>query len=111
MDAKKRQPIGVELVKRGIVTEKDIENALQYQKDYPSKKLGDILYILNVCDPNTLIEAIGDILGEKGVLLTGDKIKVRLTDYFSLDVAQKNKVIPFEVANRKNKSMFCKYCK
>ena len=26
MDARKRQPIGVELVKRGIVKEKDIEN-------------------------------------------------------------------------------------
>ena len=27
MDMRKRQPIGVELVKRGIVTEKDIEKA------------------------------------------------------------------------------------
>ena len=80
MDAKKRQPIGVELVKRGIVKEKDIENALQYQREHPDKKLGDILYLLNVCDANTLIEAIGDIIGEKGILLTGDKIKVKLTD-------------------------------
>ena len=28
MDMRKRQPIGVELVKRGIVTEKDIETIL-----------------------------------------------------------------------------------
>ena len=111
MDARKRQPLGVELVKRGIVKEKDIENALIYQKEHPKRKIGDILYILNVCDPNILIEAIGDILGERGILLTGNTIKVKLTDYFSLDVAQKNKVIPFEVANRKNKSMFCKHCK
>ena len=100
MDAKKRQPLGVELVKRGIVKEKDIENALQYQKDHPSKKIGDILNILNVCEPSILIEAIGDILGEKGVLLTGNTIKVKLTDYFSLDVAKKNKAVPFEVSNR-----------
>ena len=73
MDAKKRQPIGVELVKRGIVTERDIENALQYQRDHPSRKLGDILYILKACDPEKLIEAIGDILGERGILLTGEK--------------------------------------
>ena len=92
MDARKRQPIGVELVKRGIVKEKDIENALQYQREHPDKKMGDILYQLNICEPNILIEAIGDIIGEKGILLTGDKIKVKLTDYFSLDVAQKNKV-------------------
>ena len=49
MDLKRRQPIGVELVKRGIVTENDIEKALEYQREHPKKKLGDILYILEVC--------------------------------------------------------------
>ena len=48
MDLKRRQPIGVELVKRGIVTENDIEKALEYQREHPKKKLGDILYILEV---------------------------------------------------------------
>ena len=52
MDMRKRQPIGVELVKRGIVTEKDIEKALEYQREHPNRKLGDILYILDVCDPD-----------------------------------------------------------
>lgn len=106
MEVKKRQPIGVELVKRGIVKEKDIENAIQYQSDHPSKKLGDILYILNACEPNKLIQAIGDILGEKGILLTGDKIKVKITDFFSYDIAQKNKAIPFEVTAGKIKVCF-----
>lgn len=106
MEARKRQPIGVELVKRGVVTEKDIDNALQYQREHPDKKLGDILYRLNVCEPNKLIQEIGDIIGEKGILLTGERIKVKLTDYFSLDVAQKNKVIPFEVVSGKIKVCF-----
>lgn len=111
MDKRRSQPIGVELVKRGIVKEADINNALQYQREHTDKKIGDILYLLNVCDAQVLIEAIGDIIGEKGILLTPDKIKVQLTDYFSLDVAKKNKVLPFEVNNRKNKSMFCQYRK
>lgn len=106
MDTKKRQPIGVELVKRGVVKENDIDKALQYQREHPDKKLGDILYRLNVCEPNKLIEEIGDIIGEKGILLTGERIKVKLTDYFSLDVAQKNKVIPFEVGSGKIKVCF-----
>ena len=62
MNVRRRQPIGVELVKRGIVTETDIENALEYQKDHPSKKIGDILYTLNACEPNKLIAAIGEVL-------------------------------------------------
>ena len=56
------QPIGIELVKKGLVTEQDIEKALDYQKKYPRKKLGDIINILNLCDPNILIEEIGEIL-------------------------------------------------
>ena len=42
MEMRRKQPIGVELVKRGIVTEGDIEAALQYQRDHQNQKLGDI---------------------------------------------------------------------
>ena len=106
MDTRKRQPIGVELVKRGIVNQRDIENALHYQREHPDKKIGDILYLINATDPNELIGAIGEIIGERGILLTSDKIKLKLTDYFSLDVAQKNKAIPFEVVSGKIKVCF-----
>ncbi len=106
MDIRRRQPIGVELVRRGIVTEEDINNALDYQKQNPNKKIGDILYSLNVCDPNELIEAIGDIVGTKGILLTSSNIKIRLTDYISTDLALANKVVPFEVAAGKIKVCF-----
>lgn len=106
MDMRRRQPIGVELVKRGIVTENDIEEALKYQREHPNKKLGDILYILDVCEPNKLIEAIGEILGTKGIILNSRTIKVKLTDYISLDVAKKNKAIPFEVNSGKIKVCF-----
>ena len=37
MEMKRRLPMGVELVKRGIVKESDIENALQEQKKNPNK--------------------------------------------------------------------------
>ena len=106
MEMRRRQPIGVELVKRQIVTENDIERALEYQRQHPSKKIGDILYILDVCDPYKLIEAIGDILGTKGILLTNRNMKVKLTDYMSLDVAKKYKAIPFEVSSGKVKVCF-----
>ena len=106
MDLKRRQPLGVDLVKRGIVGEADIEKALQYQREHPNRKLGDILYILDLCDPNQLIEAIGDILGTKGILLNSDTIRVDLTEYMSLDIAKKNKVVPFEVSSGKIKVCF-----
>ena len=106
MEMRRRQPIGVELVKRGIVTEKDIDRALEYQRQHTDKKLGDILYIQNACEPTKLIQAIGEIVGTKGILLTGRNVKVRLTDYISLDVAKKYKAIPFEVTSGKIKVCF-----
>ena len=106
MDMRKRQPIGVELVKKGIVTETDIENALKYQKSHPDKKIGDILYIINACNPIKLIEAIGEIMGTKGILLNNSLIKIKITDYISLDIAKKNKVVPFEVSSGKIKVCF-----
>ena len=32
MDLKRRQPIGIELVKKGIVTEEQVKVAIDYQK-------------------------------------------------------------------------------
>ncbi len=106
MEIKRRQPIGVELVKRGIVTEGDIERALDYQKQHPSRKIGDILYILDVCDPNKLIQAIGEILGTRGIILNNRTLKLDVTKYISLDVAKRNKAIPFEIEAGKVKVCF-----
>lgn len=102
----KRQPIGIELVKRGIVTESDIEKALDYQKTHPSKKIGDILNILELCDPNILINAIADILDEKGLYLLENDIRISVLDYISLDLMRKNKAVPFEIASGKIKVCF-----
>lgn len=106
MEMRRRLPIGVELVKRGVVTETDIEKALEYQRNHPNTKLGDILHILNVCEADILIQNIAEILGEKGVLLTGNTIKIKPTDYLLLDICKKNKCVPFEVANGKIKVCF-----
>ena len=106
MDLKKRQPIGIELVKRGVVKEADIERALQYQKEHPEQKIGDILNTLKVADSETLINAIADIEGEKGIVLKPENVGINVQDYISLDVAKQNKAVPFEVEPGKIKVCF-----
>lgn len=106
MDLRRRQPIGVELVKRGIVKEQDIEKALEFQRNNPEKKLGDCIYELDLCDSQELIEAIGEITGTKGILLRGDTLKIKLTEYLPIEVAAKNHAIPFEVVGSKIKVCF-----
>lgn len=96
MDSKKRQPLGIELVKKGIVSEEDIEKALDYQKAEPKKKIGDILNILRLCDPYILINAIGEILDEKAIFLREADLRINMLDYISIDIAKQYKAIPFE---------------
>ena len=102
----KKQPLGIELVKKGIVTENNIQEALDYQKEHPRKKLGDIINILGLCDPYVLIDAMGQILEEKAIYLTDTDIKINITDFISLDLIKQNKAVPFEIAAGKIKVCF-----
>ncbi len=106
MEMRKNIPIGIELVKKGLITEDDIQVALNYQKENPDKKMGDILYILNICDPQKLIDSIGEILGEKSILLKSSDIKIDFLEYISLDIAEKYKAIPFEIVGSRIKVCF-----
>ena len=102
----RRQPIGIELVRRGVINENDIQKALEYQKSHPNQKIGDILNILGLCDSYRLIQAIGEILGEKSMLLTKQDININLDDYISFDVLKKNRAIPFEIEGGRIKVCF-----
>lgn len=106
MEKLNKQPLGIELVKRGVVTERDIIKAIEYQKNEPQKKIGDILNILQVCDSEKLIRTIGDILDEKAILLAEKHIKVNFLEYISIDIASQNKAIPFEESFGKIKVCF-----
>ena len=106
MDNRRNQPIGIELVKRGIATEDDINKALEYQRTHPNKRIGDLLNELGLCEPRELINAIGEIIGEKAIYLTAADIKIDVTNYISLDIARKNNAIPFDVDTGKIKVCF-----
>lgn len=89
-----------------MVTEADINKALDYQKTHPNKKIGDIIKELGLCDPTVLINAMGEILNEKAINLGLADVQVDLLDYMSLDVAKQNRVIPFAVESGKIKVCF-----
>ncbi len=101
-----KKPIGVELVKRGIVKESDIETAIEYQKQHPGKKIGDILNILNLCPQKELIEAMGEILGENVIVLNSDDIKIQTSEYLPLNIAKACKAIMFEIIGKRAKVCF-----
>ena len=106
IETKRKAPMGIELVRRGIAKEEDVQKAIEYQRENPGRKIGDILHILDLCDQNALIEAIGDILNEKGMILRYADISLNITEYISLDVAKQNKAIPFAIIGGKIKVCF-----
>ena len=102
----RKQPLGIELVKRGVVTGDDIEKALKYQEAHRDRKLGDILYILKVSDSEELIKNVSEILGVKGVVLKYNDISDELIEYIPFDVMKRNQAIPFGIDNGKIKVAF-----
>ena len=99
MATNQRQPLGIELVRRGIVKQEDIKEALAYQSIHTKEKLGDILYDLKLANPIILLKAMGEILGEKTLFLTDADIKIDVSKYISIDTAREAGAIPFEVEN------------
>ena len=106
MEIKRKQPLGIELVRKGIVTGENIEQALEYQQKNPNVKLGDALALLGVVNPEILIKAVAEILGQKGMYLRYDNVSINITEYISLDLMKKYKAVPFEVEGGKIKVCF-----
>lgn len=106
MDIKRRQPLGIELVKKGLVTGDNIQKALEYQEKNPNVKIGDALAILQLADPEVLIKAVAEILGQKGIYLKYGNIGIDIAAYLPLDLMKRYKAIPFEVEGGKIKVCF-----
>ena len=102
----KKGPIGIELVRRGIVTQDDITKALEYQKENPKMKIIEIINELGLCNEYTLIDALGEILDEKSIILTMNDININISEYISLDVVKQNKAVPFDITGNKVKVCF-----
>ncbi|MCI9274898.1 MAG: type II/IV secretion system protein [Clostridia bacterium] len=106
MDVNRRQPIGIELVKRGVVSQAEIKTALDYQKQHPDAKLGDIIHDLKLCDERKLLAAIGEIFGEKTMLIHPHDIKVQIDEFISPDTLKQNSAVLFDVEDGKAKVCF-----
>lgn len=93
---KKNVPLGVYLIRKNLITERDIDTALAYQKEHPEKKLGEIFHILNLCSDEELLTALAERLNCKHIILpknTFDKFKA--SDFIPYDTMRQHKVVPF----------------
>ena len=102
----KRAPLGIELVRRGIITEKDIDTACAYKREHPKMKLGEIFHVLKLASDEDLLNVIGEQLGVKPIMIDPASIDIKFTDYVSMDIVRQHKVLPFAVEGNKVKVAF-----
>lgn len=106
MDSKRKGPIGIELVRRGVLTQSDIDKALEYQRRNPNKKIIEIISILNLCDQYVLLQVLGEILNEKAIMFSNNDVKIEVKNYISLDMAKKYQAVPYEINGDRIKVCF-----
>ena len=92
-------PVGLELVKRGVLTDTEVKKALEYQVLHPGMRLVDIIEKLGITDRKLLLEETGKIFGVEGIDIKPEDITVSITEYYPLDIAKITKAIPFAVNN------------
>ena len=102
----KKAPLGVELIRRGLIKDSDINEAVSYQKQHPGVRLGEAFHILKVCPDKLLLDVIGEQLGVPAIILDPISMTFKFTDYLSMDIVKQHKVMPFEIESNKLKVAF-----
>lgn len=101
----KNNPLGVDLVKTGVITESQLDEALKFQKSHPDMKLGEIIDSQNMCDKNELLTALAKKIGEKAVKIDST-LDFDYKKYIPRDSVIANKAMPFGIEGNTVKVAF-----
>ncbi|MBQ9314757.1 MAG: Flp pilus assembly complex ATPase component TadA [Clostridia bacterium] len=104
--AKNRPPLGVELIRRGLIKDSDINEAVNYQKAHPGVKLGEAFHMLKLVPDKELLDVIAEQIEAKPIILDPISMTFKFTDYLSMDIVKQHKVMPFEIEGNKLKIAF-----
>jgi type IV pilus assembly protein PilB len=96
----RKNPIGLEFIKRGILTDVQVTRVLEYQKDHRELKFGEIVDILDMCDKTELLEVLSNKLQYEGVMLDG-KLDIIPVDYLPRDIIINYRALPFSLEGNK----------
>ncbi|MEG1008489.1 MAG: ATPase, T2SS/T4P/T4SS family [Clostridia bacterium] len=104
----KKNPIGLEFIKKGLLTEMQVARILEYQKEHKELKFGEIADILDMCDKSELLEVISDKLQIQGVMLSSD-LNINPVDYLPRDIIINYRALPFKVDGNRVSIAFANY--
>ncbi len=96
----RKNPIGLEFIKKGLLSDVQVNRVLEYQKDHRDLKFGEIVDILDMCDKNELLEIISNKLQYEGVMLD-EKLNIVPVDYLPRDIIINYRALPFALDGNK----------
>lgn len=101
----KKSPIGVEFIKRGLLTDAQVDRVLEYQKQHRELKFAEIVDILDMCDKNKLLETLADKIQVTPVMLDND-LDINPVQFLPRDIIINYKALPFELEGNTLKVAF-----
>lgn len=101
----RRTPIGIEFIKKGLLTESQVDRVLDYQKEHKDLKFGEIVDILDMCDKGQLLEVISSKIGITPVMLA-DNVEINPVQYLPRDIIINYKSFPFAIEGNTLKVAF-----
>jgi type IV pilus assembly protein PilB len=95
---RQKNKLGMTLIHQGVITQQQLTEALEYQKD-SGEKLGKILVKLGFCSKNDIAHALEAQTGIKYISLSDFKYSSALEAYIQPDLMSKFMVLPIKVEN------------
>ena len=92
----RKNPIGAEFIKRGLLTELQVDKVLSYQKEHKDLKFGEVVDILDMCDKSELLDALAYKIQVTPVMLD-EKLSINPVNFLPRDIIINYKVLPFEL--------------
>ncbi|MGB4984755.1 MAG: GspE/PulE family protein [Erysipelotrichaceae bacterium] len=94
-----KMKIGELLIDSGFITQKQLDDAISYQKNNRSKRLGEILLELGYVNEKQLLSVLGKKLNIPVVELNMIKVDVNVVELVPKDICQKNNIVAIEIIN------------
>ncbi len=94
MGEKQQQSIGQILIDKGIVTEEQVAQALEMQRENPKIRLGEVLVQMQAANWDQVYEALGELLGYRFVDLRSMRIPAEAIEAMPRSIARKHNLVP-----------------
>jgi len=94
MPEKKQRTIGQVLIEKGVVTEEQILQAIETQREKPDVRIGELLVEMGAATWDDIYEALAELLGYEFVDLRASPIPAEVIEVVPKGIARKHQLVP-----------------